>query len=530
MAAVNNDQSVSQAFSLSSSNIKLVSFNLHGYNQGSHVVRDLILKDDISVLLLQEHWLTPSNLVKFEVNFPQFDCFGCSAMDKAVEIGVLRGRPFGGLMTLVSKKLSKNTKLLYTSERCVVIAAGRVLIFNVYFPCNGTPQRHLICDELLDVILYWMQKYPEFRYIIGGDFNTCLSTCNPTSTIINQFLTGNSLSRCDSLVGALSLPTFRNDSQKSESVIDYFICSDPSAVSSFCVLDPCVNFSDHLPILINCKSEYFCFSDKSDNNLFKDDSCEAQVVHLRWDRGDILSYFNLTGQYLQLVYNELNIIDVCDVTTNDIDCVYLHIVEILTHCSKICVPSCKKGFFKFWWDQSLDLLKETSIESSRLWKASGRPRTGTLFDKYRRDKNAYRKAIRDGERSEKCIYSNDLHEALAHKNGTAFWKVWRAKFEGNRHNFTHVNGVTDYVEITDMFARHFQRACSSVSDVGADKLRNQYESMRSIYEGLPHSDEYIIDAELVDQVIAKLKRGKAAGLDSLTTEHLQFCYPLLLFY
>jgi len=35
------------------------------------------------------------------------------------------------------------------------------------------------------------------------------------------------------------------------------------------------------------------------------------------------------------------------------------------------------------------------------------------------------------------------------------------------------------------------------------------------------------DAELVENVIAKLSCGKAAGLDGNTSEHLQYSHPIL---
>jgi len=38
---------------------------------------------------------------------------------------------------------------------------------------------------------------------------------------------------------------------------------------------------------------------------------------------------------------------------------------------------------------------------------------------------------------------------------------------------------------------------------------------------------YYVDAELVERVTSKIKRGKAAGLNNITSEHLQFSHPLL---
>jgi len=56
---------------------------------------------------------------------------------------------------------------------------------------------------------------------------------------------------------------------------------------------------------------------------------------------------------------------------------------------------------------------------------------------------------------------------------------------------------------------------------------NEYLLKRSGYQGHPYNDSYAFDAELVENVISKLKRGKAAGLDNLTCEHLLFSHALL---
>ena len=85
--------------------ISIVSYNMHGYNQGAPTVRDLMLSIKPDVFVLQEHWLTPAKLSMFENDFPQYMCFGSSAMSSCVESGVVRGRPFGGVMTLVNKKV-----------------------------------------------------------------------------------------------------------------------------------------------------------------------------------------------------------------------------------------------------------------------------------------------------------------------------------------------------------------------------------------------------------------------------------------
>ena len=83
---------------------------MHGFNQGFTVIENLIKEDLPDLLLVQEHWLTPGNLYKFEKFFPEYFFFGCSAMDNQptyeVDSGILRGRPFGGVATLIHTRSS----------------------------------------------------------------------------------------------------------------------------------------------------------------------------------------------------------------------------------------------------------------------------------------------------------------------------------------------------------------------------------------------------------------------------------------
>ena len=62
----------------------------------------------------------------------------------------------------------------------------------------------------------------------------------------------------------------------------------------------------------------------------------------------------------------------------------------------------------------------------------GRPGSGAIYDTYRKDKAAYKLAIRSKEREYVQIYTNELHESLLRKQGTAFWKCWRSKFDVGR--------------------------------------------------------------------------------------------------
>ena len=116
---------------------------MHGFNHGSHTVRDLAL----SRQPLQEHWLTPANLDKLHELFPQYLCFCSSAMRSAVESGplyfiyyaaLLRRRGGRILRCTLSVRLSVFA-YFRTSVTCFRQPCGRAVSF-VLFTCQGRIQ------------------------------------------------------------------------------------------------------------------------------------------------------------------------------------------------------------------------------------------------------------------------------------------------------------------------------------------------------------------------------------------------------
>ena len=69
----------------SQSSLNIVSFNMHGFMQGYCVLEELIKDISPDIILVQEHWLTPANLGKFDLVCPEYFSFGCSAMSECVQ-------------------------------------------------------------------------------------------------------------------------------------------------------------------------------------------------------------------------------------------------------------------------------------------------------------------------------------------------------------------------------------------------------------------------------------------------------------
>ena len=115
----------------------------------------------------------------------------------------------------------------------------------------------------------------------------------------------------------------------------------------------------------------------------------------------MLTYFNHTIIQLKPILFELSDLSASLEDDGDgiispdcIDIIYEKIITALKLCAAIAIPLRWKNFFKFWWSQELDCLKDSAMESDKLWKSAGRPRFGPLYDRRFADKRAYRVAIR----------------------------------------------------------------------------------------------------------------------------------------
>jgi len=512
--------------------ISVISYNMHGFNQGISAVQDISSSLLPDVYILQEHWLTPSNLNKFDIINDYFS-FGSSAMLNAVESGIIYGRPFGGVMTLIKNSLRPFTQFIFSNERCTIVKLLNYIIVNVYLPCAGTADRLQIIDNLFSEISLQLEPFSGYVYLIGGDFNCNVDHNDPAARMVIEFINEHQLIRCDECVGPKAAYTYCNESLNCRSCIDFFFVSDSdrNCIDKFKVIDEGSNLSDHLPINVVC----VCDDVNTSVNSAPAKAKASLQEYLRWDHADLPAYYSLTGTHLQAILSELNsLINSHDDAGADskekieiVNSIYNRTVDTLRNCANITVPLRKKSFYKFWWCEELDCLKQQSIDDHKLWKSLGKPRSGQVFDKCRASRLLYKQRIREFQRHEACSYTNDLHESLLSKDGPSFWKCWRSKFDIKRSTASQVDGLVNDNDIADKFAEYFVQSSANLTEEGSNKLRTDYDSKRSTYCGAPHCDAYTIDAELIDIIVHKMKRGKAAGLDQITVEHILNCHPVI---
>ena len=204
---------------------------------------------------------------------------------------------------------------------------------------------------------------------------------------------------------------------------------------------------------------------------------------------------------------------------------YTNIVNALYTASCNCIPRKRHNFYKYWWDQELSALKENAIQSFNIWSAMGKPRTGAEFDSMRFDKLRYKRTIKAKEADVANQFSDSLNDALIQKNMDAFWNSWRSKF-GKGQVSSAVDGCCDEKSIADKFATVFSSVCVPNSPEKHDQHRIDFNSRFAQY--IANRNEHnLITVQLVEKCIRQLKKGKAAGTDHLTTEHISFAHPLL---
>ena len=211
-----------------------------------------------------------------------------------------------------------------------------------------------------------------------------------------------------------------------------------------------------------------------------------------------------------------------------IDKYYGILIEILSVAADSSVPRVSRetrSATNHWWSEELDDLKAMSLNAFLLWKDAGKPRSGPIFDVYRREKYSYKLAIRHARCKVDNSISNDLHDALLTKNNSQFWKIWKSRFGSERADNQMVDGLVDPVRISQLFADYFCGVCKPSSDEVNTRLREKFEYKFINYCGDKIALDEYFSVELISRLICDLKVEKSAGYDGIAAEHLLHCHP-----
>lgn len=534
---------------------------MHGFNQGENLLIDVCKANLYNVIFVQEHWLNDSNINKF-LRFNNYDFFGISGMGEATRNNILLGRPYGGVLTMITKSLSTQSTLLLCKERLVIIKVIDYIYINAYLPCkdNSVNTRDILLEILSDI----STTIDENNYaglIFGADYNCNLCSNSDQSCIIKDFLSQYDMKYIDIMkFNSSDIHTFSNGSGGT-SVIDY-ICVSTNLlryVSKYDVVHSAFNFSDHEPVEItltipdtDLSNVHALCSDDSvhvDNyNLLErvnvvdhGDSTSMFVPceqRFRFDHCNPRNYYDCTYQLLNPLYMEL-----CQLYSNldygkclnelcshlDIERWYSTLTDALLLSSYRTVPCTKSDVYRHWWNESLDLLKQNCINSHNLWLDGGKPRSGPIFLKRNADRNAYRSMIHQNRTKSKQGLSDTLLHSLYSGKLTKFWKTWKTKVCENKQIIPNIEGTYSELEAVKSLKVYFEKLCNSIDEKFDENISKRLQEKLTLLKSVTYHgpNRLQFNPTLIELCVSKLHSGKSPGFDMLQKEHLKNAHPIL---
>ena len=505
--------------------ISVVSYNCHGFNQGSHYLTDLLCKNDI--ICIQEHWLGSVDSSKLTELNKDFSVFASYPVDSKLNCGILRGRPYGGVAVFVRADLVKKIKVVCNSDRLIVIQVNNFLICNVYMPCEDSDLFSYILGSICDYIAH--RDATAEHYIVLGDFNCNYTNTNLLCDIFRSFVASCKLLNALCSNGNDNVVTYRHATLNSNSTIDYIFVSDTLGkhILSAQVVDSGVNFSDHIPVIVTLSG---CVFDGKRGMAGGMKSCSIQRDKmLRWDKADMSIYYERSGVYLMPIFDELCKINELPILGNYsslINGIYGKIINAL-FCSDKVIPRANTTFYKYWWNDELETLKNKSIDQFKLWTEAGKPVTGFTYQEMMDAKIEYKRAINEYREMDAHKVGEELYDSLLSKDMNSFWKSWKGKFGIKNRQAKMVEGCNDDAKIAKIFKDFFSVTCVPNNDAAHEEHRQEFLQNFKDYSVF-EDHQNLFTVENVETALRKLKRGKAAGADSITTEHLIYAHPCLI--
>lgn len=515
----------------------IVSYNLHGLNNGRSLIMELCDNPLISVIAIQEHWLTPNNLHLLNSLHPDFVGFGISAMSNRLGTEIYRGRPYGGVGFLWRKCLANHISIIGNDKDCRCLAVSwntgnnnAVKIISVYFPCFDSSVKYSVD---LGYCLGFLEDNINNGddVIVLGDFNFECDQFNSGYLQCTNVFDSLAIITCDDLCKSCDRVTYVNNSLNHSSFIDHMFVSRnlKPRVRDVIIYDSGINFSDHRALVgvVNLNLQY------GPNPPIKGLTSDHKRFAWRWDKSDVSQYYYASYHELKNISIPFDCVDcACNCLNTGhhgvINSYYGDIVHALSNAANNTVYRVPCNALKAYWNDELDQLKQDSILWHNIWFNAGRPSSGTLHHIKCSAKARYKAAIRDAYANYEGQLSDDLLSHFLHKRIPEFWKCWNIKFRKNVSRQVVINGLSNDSDIADEFAKHFRSVyVPSVVNHNIDELCSMVGSSQ---QNSPMADSCLpklITVELINNCVNSLKLGKACGPDDLGAEHLHYAHPLI---
>ena len=191
--------------------ITIGTHNVNGFARNKQFLRSQCDHNPNSIRAYQEHWLKPPYKKINGVNqlrnlHADFDGFGTSAMKKAVDSQIIKGRPYGGTGFIYNKKFSKSLKPLldFSHERVTAMrldtASHPILLINVYFPYYNSRdiETHMsLYRDTIGFVENVIMQNPDCKTMILADLNCNLfDVRHPYTKLVREMMNRHNLISC----------------------------------------------------------------------------------------------------------------------------------------------------------------------------------------------------------------------------------------------------------------------------------------------------------------------------------------------
>jgi hypothetical protein len=473
--------------------------------------------------LLQETWLLESDLPILTQVDANFYAKGITSMK--TNNNIILGRPFGGLAILWRKSLGSQCNVLTYEDDCRLMSIDincsgiKYTLVNVYLPyCS--PEYH---DEFLAYLskIESLITSADTPYVYAiGDFNADLNKDHRFGNELSQFCHDMDLTISDK-VHLQDCYTFVSCAHNSTAWLDHVICSASahSLLNSFQVHYDKIT-SDHLPLSFSVHTGSAQCTPPQDST-----SASSTVRCVQWDKltpKEIKSYTECSDMALSSINFEHELVLCQDVTCTDpshisaVNRLQVSICDALLTASECLQKPPTRGYKQVpGW---ADCCKDTHAHAREvflLWHSHGSPRQGPIFSEMKRSHAQFKLTLRQCKLNSEQKSIDFLAKKFLSKDTKTFWKAIKTL------NNSHINpvastisGVSGEDNICKLWHDHFKGILNSCTDFSRkESMCNRLKDVKMVDLLCP------LD---VKSAVLKLKKGKSAGMDNITSEHFLY--------
>ncbi|XP_073948222.1 uncharacterized protein [Choristoneura fumiferana] len=506
---------------------RLVTFNCKNVKRSLEDIRELCRSFDL--IALQETWLLPGEVTYLNSIDEDFNAAGTSAVDTAV--GMLRGRPYGGVAILWKKSVfccvtvidCDNPRLCAVK---IVLDKRHILVISVYMPTDKLDNLVDFTDCLGEVSAIVEGADCESVFILG-DLNA-----HPNSlfyTELADFCTDCDWTIADTEFLGVSSETytFISDAHGSRRWLDHCVVTE-GALKSIVKVDVKYGtyWSDHFPLCLEIDLGIIRPKVFSNNMFVKGYIDDHRVIWGHRDGCQTDMYEKCCHNILRLMDYPEELRDCCfsgfcsDIEhRNIINRMYTDIVDALGQAavSTYRGAGMKRGKDRriVGWNKHVgDAHRQAKLDFNA-WNAYGKPSSGHLYEAMCLSRKIFKSKLKWCQNHQDQIKMDLLASYHSKCDFKSFWKSTN-KLNSAPGLPVSINGVTDPGAIAELFKDHFE-------------VKSPLGPSSSMLDAQTSCDDsfLVITAKDVARVIKHMSKGKSPGHDGLSIEHLRHAGPHL---